>query len=93
MCRNKFNEVSLKFQEVSLLLSFMKFRKKRVMKLPTPSGGAYFLWRFFYQEIGGGWWWGVFSHAGFLPKNCFTFMTVLRWRTFAYGVFILNLPY
>ena len=35
--RNKFNEVSWKFQEVSLLLSFMKFRKKRVMKLPTPT--------------------------------------------------------
>ena len=35
--RNNFIEVSLKFQEVSLLLSFMKFRKKRAMKLPTPS--------------------------------------------------------
>ena len=35
MSRNKFNEVSLKFQEVSLLLSFMKFRKKPVMKLST----------------------------------------------------------
>ena len=35
MTRNNFNEVSLKFHEVSLLLSFMKFRKKWAMKLPN----------------------------------------------------------
>ena len=40
--RNKFIEVSLKFHEVSLLLSFMKFRKKRAMKLPTPTPGGVF---------------------------------------------------
>ena len=33
--RNNFIEVSLKFHEVSLLLSLMKFRKVSAMKLPN----------------------------------------------------------
>ena len=32
--QNNFIEVSLMFHEVSLLLSFIKFRKKSTMKLP-----------------------------------------------------------
>ena len=38
--RNNFKEVSMKFHEVSLLLNFMKFRKKWALKLLTIGGGS-----------------------------------------------------